>query len=152
MMLTDISTILTSVKTATDIAKLLKESDISLEKAETKLKLAELIGALADVKMQLADVRELLVEKDEEIKRLENKFKLRGNLVYEQPYYWLETDDEKEGPFCSSCQDDKQKLARLIESQNTKGQWTCCVCGKVFRDKNYVQRTVSRAVHSKGWV
>jgi hypothetical protein len=60
MVISDISAILTSVKTATDIAKLLKASDVSLEKAETKLKLADLIGALADVKMQLADVRESL--------------------------------------------------------------------------------------------
>lgn len=151
MVLSDISAILTSVKTATDIAKLLKESDVSLEKAETKLKLADLIGALADVKMQLADVRESLAAKDEEIKKLLNELKQKGNLTYEQPYYWLETENGKDGPFCPSCQDDQQKLARLIESKGTQGYWTCCVCGKNFRDSNYSPKTINR-VHSKGWV
>lgn len=152
MVLSDISAILTSVKTATDIAKLLKESDVSLEKAETKLKLADLIGALADVKMQLADVRESLAGKDEEIKILQNELKLKGKITYEQPYYWLETDNGKDGPFCPSCQDDKQKLARLIESKGTQGFWTCCVCGKSFKDSNYSPKTTNRVVHSKGWM
>jgi len=44
--------------------KLLRETDVSLEKAETKLKLAELVGALADAKLELAEVQNLLLEKD----------------------------------------------------------------------------------------
>ena len=75
-----ISAILTGVKSATEIAKYLKDSDISFEKAETKLKLADLIGALADVKMQLADVRELLIDKDEEIRKLQDELKMQGDL------------------------------------------------------------------------
>lgn len=69
-----------------DIANLLKETDISLEKAEVKLKLADLIGALADVKMQLADVREVLLQKDEAIRDLENQLKLKASFVFESPY------------------------------------------------------------------
>ncbi len=42
-----IGSLLSSLKTATDIAKFIKDSDVSLEKAETKLKLAELVSALA---------------------------------------------------------------------------------------------------------
>ena len=56
-----ISQVLSSIKAASDIAKLLKETDISLEKAETKLKLAELVGALADAKLELAEVQNLLL-------------------------------------------------------------------------------------------
>jgi hypothetical protein len=52
-----ISAILNSVKTATDITKFLRESDMSIEKAEIKLKLADLVGALVDAKIQLTDVR-----------------------------------------------------------------------------------------------
>ena len=41
--LTLFSAALSSVKTAADIAKLLKESDLSLEKAEHKSRLADLM-------------------------------------------------------------------------------------------------------------
>jgi hypothetical protein len=41
-----------SIKTATDIAKLIKNSGTSLEKAEVKLQVAELISSLADIKME----------------------------------------------------------------------------------------------------
>lgn len=140
MDISSISTIFSTVKTATEIAQLLRDSDLSLEKAETKLKLADLIGALADVKMQLADVRELLLEKDEEIRKLQDDLKLKANVVYEKPYYWHETEEGRKGPYCPACYDDKQKLATLIEQ--SRGFWICCVCGKVFTDKNYCERSV----------
>ena len=50
----DIATIaaaLNSLKTATDIVKFIRESDLSIERAELKLKLADLVGALAEAKL-----------------------------------------------------------------------------------------------------
>lgn len=52
-----ISAIFSSVKTATEIAKLIKDSNTSLEEAEIKLKMAELISALADIKIELSEVQ-----------------------------------------------------------------------------------------------
>ena len=127
------TTILSSVKTASEIAKLLKESDLSLEKAEIKLKLADLIGALADVKMQLADVRELLIDKDEEIKKLQDEIKVKGNLVFEMTYYWLETEKGIEGPFCQVCYDKDKNLVRL--HNHGAESWVCRVCSKLFDKK-----------------
>ena len=56
--ITTVGSIFTSVKTAIDIAKLIKDSGVSLEKAEVKLQLAELIGALANVKIELKSWKE----------------------------------------------------------------------------------------------
>jgi hypothetical protein len=137
MDITAISTILSSVKTATEIAKFLKESDLTLAKAETKLKLADLIVALADVKMEVAGLQGLLLDKDEQIRQLQEELKVKGNLVFEHPYYWLETEEERKGPFCPSCKCDKGKLSDLLEDR--RGRWRCCVCGKVFFDKNYTE-------------
>ena len=139
-----ISTLLSSLKSATDIAKFLKESDISLEKAEAKLKLAELYEALAEVKMQLADVRDLLIEKDEEIRKLQDEKKIKGNMVFDQTYYWLETPEGKKGPFCIACYDGEERLARLVEKP--KGRWICGVCGKVFYDNNYKHEKITRKI------
>lgn len=141
MDLSTISTIFTSVKAATDIAKMLRESDLSLEQAETKLKLADLIGALADVKMQLADVRELLIDKDEKIRKLQEEMKIKGNLVFEKPYYWLETEKGKDGPFCQACSDGDKKLIRLQDGGS--GFWQCEVCKNSYTDSSYKERSIS---------
>ena len=50
--ITAIASILGSVKTATEIEKLLENSDLTLEKAEMKLKLADLICALAEDRLE----------------------------------------------------------------------------------------------------
>lgn len=134
---TTISTVLGSVKTASEIAQFLRTSDLSLEKAETKNKLADLVGALADVKMQLADVRLLLMEKDEKIRQLQEELKVKGNLIFEPPYYWLEAEEGRMGPYCPSCKCDKDRISDLIEDR--RGVWRCCVCDKVFFDKNFIQ-------------
>ena len=45
--ITTIAAVLNSLKAATDIAKFLRESDLSLERAELKLKLADLAACRA---------------------------------------------------------------------------------------------------------
>jgi hypothetical protein len=51
--MTAISQVLSSIKTATDIVKLFRETNISWEKTETKLKLAELVEGLNDARTTL---------------------------------------------------------------------------------------------------
>jgi hypothetical protein len=130
-----ITSVLGSVKTATDIAKFLKESDTSLEKAEMKLRLADLIGALADAKLQIVEVKELLSEKDQEINRLIESQKIKDSIQYEAPYYWLMKNDKKEGPFCQNCYDNDQKLIRLQGYNN--GYWDCKTCKSGYKDSSY---------------
>jgi len=91
-----ISSILTSVKAATEIAKFLKDSDISLEKAETKLKLADLVGALADTKLEIAEIQELLIEKDDKIKELQYALIQHGKMVWRAPVYYMRNEDGEE--------------------------------------------------------
>ena len=52
--MTDLATVtavLGNIKTAMDIAKAIKDADVSVERAEMKFKLAEMMTALADAKM-----------------------------------------------------------------------------------------------------
>ena len=60
-----ISAAITSVRTAIDLAKLVRESSTSLAEAELKLKLADLIGELSEAKNMMTDVREELHKKEE---------------------------------------------------------------------------------------
>lgn len=131
-----IAAVISSIKSATDIAKLLKETDLSLEKAEVKLKLSDLYSALADAKMQIADIQDLLREKDSKIRELEEALTVNASLEYEAPYYWCVRDGKKDGPFCQQCKDADGKLVRLQE-RGVQGGWHCKTCDKIFNDKTY---------------
>lgn len=144
MDLTSISTALSSIKTAAEIAKLIKDSDLSLEKAETKLKLAELISALADAKIEVTDIQQNLVEKDGKIRELEEKLSVKQKLKWEKPYYWLVEHESKDGPYCQHCYDKNKELIRL--QGNGEGYWECKVCKNNYTDSSYAPYigTVSR--------
>jgi hypothetical protein len=107
------SAALSSLKTATEIAKFIKDSGVTLDKAEVKLKLAELTSALADTKIELAEIQEVLLEKDKTIRELKARFDLSANVIYENRCYWIVENDQKVGPFCQRCYDADSKLIRL---------------------------------------
>ena len=127
-----ITAIISSLKTATDLAKIVKDSGISLEKAEVKLKLADLISALADAKIEIANIQSLLFEKEQTIAKLLEKQDVRNSIRYDAPYYWLDSPDGRNGPFCQCCYDKNEKLIRLIERHTIKGTYTCHVCNSWY--------------------
>jgi hypothetical protein len=133
-----ISAILSSIKAASDIAKLLKDADLSLEKAELRLKLADLVSALADARIEMASVQETLNVKDQQIRELQEASRIKSQLQYEQPYYWIIDGTACVGPYCQSCYDKEQKLIRL--QGYDKGHWDCKVCGNSFSDRAFRQR------------
>jgi len=133
--ITIISSALTSIKVATDLARLIKESSSSLDKAEVKLKLAELVSALADAKVEIAQVQKVLLEKDKQIRDLTATLSIRGRLIWDRPYYWLEETGEKDGSYCQQCYDNNSKLIRL--QSHGDGSWSCNTCNKSFYDKTF---------------
>ncbi len=136
-----ISAILGSIKTASDLAKLIKDSGISLQEAEGKMKLADLISALADAKIEMASVQQVLIEKDSEIHKLQEKLEIKKKLYWARPYYWLIDGDKKDGPYCQQCYDKNKELIRLQDLGT--GSWRCSNCKEFFTDNTY--RTQSRA-------
>lgn len=131
MDLAAIGSLLGSLKTATDIAKFIRESDVSIEKAETKLKLAELVSAIADAKLNAAEVQQSLLERDELIRRLEADAKLRAELTWKQPRYVLTGDGGEEASYCQNCYDSSNKLSRL--HTDDRGHFECRVCKQSFK-------------------
>lgn len=83
-----VSAVLGSLKTATDIAKFIRESDVSIERAELKLKIADLVSALADVKIELVDLQEVFAAKEQRIRELEGAFEARDSLVRRYDAYY----------------------------------------------------------------
>ena len=127
----EIATLFGTIKQATDLAKLIKDSGSTLERAEHKMKLAELLSALADAKMQAAEVQDVLLEKDNAIRELRARLDVKGLLRYRPPHYWLEEQGAaKQGPYCQCCQDRDGKLSRLIDRRD--GDWYCTVCNSCY--------------------
>jgi hypothetical protein len=131
-----IAAALAGIKNATDIAKMIKDSGATLKEAEINLKLADLIGSLADTKMEVANIRNLLTEREEEIRRLNEELRVKGGMVYEAPYYFLQTETGRDGPFCQKCYDSNNKIIRL-QMPGRQGYWECHECKSGYKDKDY---------------
>lgn len=129
--ITSIAAILTSIKTATDIAKLLRESDLSLERAELKLKLADIIGTLAEAKIELAEVQETLANKDKRINELEEAFQSKDNIVrHLDAFYNIDADGNPIGnPFCLKCWENDHKKRQLVYHEKDLRVRVCASCG-----------------------
>jgi len=135
-----ISAALAGIKSATEIAKVIKDSGTSLEQAEFKLQLADLISALADAKIEIANIREAISEKEAQINELNQKLELKENIVWKKPYYFVVKDDKQDGPYCQKCYDSKQLLIRL---QGEEGWWKCHECKSTVTDDDYRPVTVT---------
>lgn len=146
----DISSIgaaLSSIKTAADLAKIIKDSSSSLEQAEVKFKLAELVGALAEAKMDIASIQELILDKEKEISVLKGLLEIKGKVTWEKPYYFLIEDGKKDGPYCPTCYDNHNKMIRLQDEGN--GCWRCHVCNGWLQDSSH--RPIDISSSSNGW-
>ena len=129
-----ISAILSSLKTATDIAKFLRESDLSLERAELKMKLAELVSALAEAKIELSEVQESLIEKDKRIAELDEAFQSKDLLVRDRDAYYITDEDGNPTgvPFCLRCWENDHKKRQLVQYAKNFGIQVCTTCGHQY--------------------
>lgn len=125
-----VAALVNSLKSATDIAKFIRESDLTIEKAEAKLKLAELVEALANAKLEASEIQLSLHEKDGQIKKLTAELQKRKSMKWRQPCYFIENDEGMEETFCQPCFDSQNLLARLHSDGN--GIYSCTVCKKTF--------------------
>jgi len=132
--ITIITAVLGSLKTATEIAKFIRESDVSIEKAELKLKVADLIGALADVKLELVELQDTFAEKDQKIKELEQAFEAKGSLVRKyDAYYHADSNGQPLGvPFCLRCWENDHKRRQLVHDAKDFRTRICTNCGHKY--------------------
>jgi len=72
----------------------------------------------------------------ETVRKLQEKYELRGNVVYEKPFYWLKDGDKKEGPYCQKCYDSICKLIHLQSKDNDI--YECLNCNRYYEGPKYV--------------
>jgi hypothetical protein len=146
-----IGSLLSSLKTATDIAKFIRESDLSLERAELKLKLAELVEALAGAKLEAANVQQELLDRDERIRELLAAAKVRAQIKWAQPCYYMPNDQGIDEPYCQNCYDSSSSLSRLHTDGN--GFFQCRVCKQSYKTQERAiadKAKADAAVHGRG--
>jgi hypothetical protein len=126
--LSAVSLALTSVKSASDIAKLIKEAGISLESAEVNLKMAEIIGALSDARVALADAHEAVHGKDKEIQKLKELLLFKERLVHDtDAYYEIDVNGKAFGdPYCQHCWEAKRLPVHLLLTFNRSAKCPSC--------------------------
>lgn len=153
-----VAIVLSSLKSAIDIAKAIRSSDISLERAELKLKLAELLETLADAKLELTEVQAELAYKDDEISRLNEALEMKGNVVrYLDAVYLTETGAPTGTPFCLACWSGKHLLRPLVEASDERTSHVCTSCNKRYprrltpRDAAQHYKSISNIRPSGRW-
>ena len=72
-----------------------------------KVATVELQEELLNLKEQILNIRAENLELLEKVSELKAKLTLSQNLTYDKPYYWIEAQGEREGPFCQKCYDDE---------------------------------------------
>jgi hypothetical protein len=135
--LSTIGAVLGSLKTATEIAKFIRESDVSIERAELKLKVADLIGALADVKLELVELQDAFTTKDQRIKELEEAFETKDSLVRRyDAYYKADPDGQPLGaPYCLRCWESDHKQRMLVHDAKEYRTRLCTCCGHKYEGR-----------------
>ena len=132
-----IGAVLGSLKTATEIAKFIRESDFSIERAEMKMKVADLIGALADVKLELVELQDAFASKDTRIKELEDAFETKDSLVRRyDAYYKADTSSNPLGaPYCLRCWESDHKQRLLVHDAKEYRTRLCTSCGHKYEGR-----------------
>lgn len=131
--MTEIATITTTLGAITNaiaIAKTIKNTDSTLEKAELKLKIAELMESLADAKISVSEFQDIVKEKDKKIAELEGILTFKSKLTRHLSAYY-ETDQNSKpfgDPYCSNCWETSYKAVHLHESHNDYEVNLCPFC------------------------
>lgn len=79
--------------------------------------------------------REENIKLREQIGHLETLLNRERSLIWEPPFYYIEANGKRDGPFCQKCYDEKDKLIRLqsgygmYEGSSTK---TCLACSQGY--------------------
>jgi hypothetical protein len=139
-----IGSLLGSLKTATDIAKFVRESSVSLERAELKMKLAQLIEALSNAKIEAADIQQEILDRDQRIRELQVAAAIEIELRWEQPCYFRKNEQGTDDPYCQNCKDSTGKLSRL--HTDGVGYFQCRVCEQSFKTSEREQTDKAKAV------
>lgn len=124
------TTAYTTLKVAGQIATGLRDIDVALKSAEFKMQIVELVDRIADSKMAMTEVQEALIEKDREIRRLQDLLAQRESVVYAISAYYRKNENGRPvgEPYCAPCFEVRSNLVHLTRSTMGIHQAQCPEC------------------------
>lgn len=132
--LASITGAIAALRTATDVARVLRDLDSTVQTADLKLKVAELTDALASAKLAVVEVQQTLAEKDREIERLSDALRIKDEVVRHQDAYYAKNAEQKAtgDPYCSFCFEMRHTLVHINQNPRDRSQSVCPNCKNVF--------------------
>ncbi|MFA5393697.1 MAG: hypothetical protein WC081_02780 [Candidatus Ratteibacteria bacterium] len=86
----------------------------------------ELYQQILEVQNKLIEMQKKIIDLENKNRELKDELTLKKNLIFERNAYWVKRgNDEKDGPFCSHCYDDCNKLIRM-RTGNYEFGWAYC--------------------------
>ena len=100
---------------------------------------------IMELREEHLSIREEVLSLREENRLLRERRDVTDGLTFERPYYWVEKNNQKDGPFCQVCWDSDKKLIRL--QSRDRGAWRCQCCKGHYTDGSHsaVGNTVLRS-------
>ena len=94
--------------------------------------IVDLVKKIGDAELyrKIIELEQEVIELTYEIRNLNEKLKLKDDIIWDGRIYWLiKKDGSKDGPYCQLCQDKNQNLTRL---QSTVDKWYCLACKNIY--------------------
>ena len=102
-------------------------------------------GSTVEAQEMIMDLREKELSLQEEnldlketVKSLESKLHLKKKVLWEKPFYYIDDDGTKDGPYCQKCYDSYENLLRL--QGGTNDVWKCFNCECSYKGPDYKVR------------
>jgi len=124
-MIDALSTTATVVGATQGIVELAKTA-IQLAKKEKNAN--ELIDLIQDIREKAQEIREENLDLRNKILELEKKIDTNSQLEFDHNnLLWVNLDEKKDGPYCSQCKDNHDKMVRLHNiSAGSRGRFHQC--------------------------
>lgn len=97
----------------------------------SKMADAEFMKQIIQLQSEAFDLKQENQRLKESKSELEDKLRLRDNLVFEKNFYWLIDGESKKGPFCPRCFTGNHKAHQMLalEKGNVNG---CPICNMLL--------------------
>lgn len=107
----------------------------------------ELLKSFMEIQNGYWEMQEELKKAKDEIKSLKEQLELKDHIVFRDNMYYILDKSGDDGPFCSSCFDEKKKLVRM---HNKGNGYMCPVEGKVLvKTEEQIRHTESLRRNSR---
>jgi len=130
MVIAEIVSALSGIKTAMDIGKGILAAGSSLDHAQLKLELADMMGALADARVAVVEAQETTSALQLEVKRLDEALEIKQKVVKDGSAYFDIGADGKStgGGYCMRCWEVDKKLRHLAHPSFSSKPSSCPAC------------------------